>query len=88
MISFKLPNMNVSYYGIHVTMLFPFLAEYFEQICTGATVYSLESGEMNILLCGQGLWFGNRMDKSLINPYKCRSLVLHYVMTQLTLIES
>ena len=45
----------------------PFLAEYSEQIniqiCTGATAYSLESGEMIILLFGQGLWFGNKMKK-------------------------
>ena len=55
----------------------PFLAEYSEQIniqiCTGATAYTLETGEMVILLFGQGLWFGDRMDKSLINPYQCRS---------------
>ena len=55
----------------------PFLAEYKEQlsiqICTGATSYTLESGELVRLLFGQGLWFGNRMDKSLINPYQCRA---------------
>ena len=40
----------------------PFLTENFEQIniqiCTGATAYYLESGEIIILLFGQGLWFG------------------------------
>ena len=55
----------------------PFLAEYSEQmniqICTGATAHTLDSGEMVILLFGQGLWFGDRMDKSLINPYQCRA---------------
>ena len=55
----------------------PFLAEYKEQlsiqICTGATSYTLESGESVVLLFGQGLWFGNRMEKSLINPYQCRA---------------
>ena len=55
----------------------PFLAEYSEQqniqICTGATAYTMESGEVIILIFGQGLWFGNRMEKSLINPYQCRA---------------
>ena len=52
----------------------PFLAEYSEQIniqiCTGATAHTLESGKIIIFLFGQGVWFGNRMDKSLINPYQ------------------
>ena len=55
----------------------PFLAEYTEQedipICTGATAYTLLSGEVIILVFGQGLWFGNRMEKSLINPNQCRA---------------
>ena len=55
----------------------PFLTEYSEQmniqICTGATAHTLDSGEMVIFLFGQGLWFGDRMDKSLINPYQCRT---------------
>ena len=55
----------------------PFLAEYSEQlnipICTGATACTLDSGECVILVFGQGLWFGNRMDKTLLNPNQCRS---------------
>ena len=55
----------------------PFLAEYSEQcnirICTGATAYTLPSGEVIILQFGQGLWFGDRMEKSLINPNQCRA---------------
>ena len=55
----------------------PFLAEYSEhiniQICTCATAYSSESSEMIILLFGQRLWFENRMNKNLTNPYQCRS---------------
>ncbi len=55
----------------------PFLSEYKEQsnvrICTGATAYTKENGEVVILIFGQGLWFGNRMDRSLINPYQCRA---------------
>ncbi len=55
----------------------PFLSEYQEQeniqICTGATAYTKENGEVIILIFGQGLWFGNRMERSLINPYQCRA---------------
>ncbi len=55
----------------------PFLSEYPEQmdipICSAGTAYyQLESGEMVILMFGQGLlWFGNRMERSLINPNQC-----------------
>ena len=67
----------------------PFLAEYSEQIniqiCTGATAHTLESGEMIILLFGQGLWFGNRMDRSLI---RADPMGFYFVMTQLTPIVS
>ena len=45
----------------------PFLEDYSEQvnipICTGATFYTMESGEVRILIFGQGLWFDNRMEK-------------------------
>ena len=55
----------------------PFLAEYSEQvnipICTAATSYTLPTGEVILLIFGQGLWFGNRMKKSLINPNQCRA---------------
>ena len=55
----------------------PFLSEYSQQeniqICTGATAFTLDTGEVIILLFGQGLWFGNRMEKSLINPYQVRA---------------
>ena len=54
----------------------PFLLEYAEQInipiCTGVTTLTLYSGEVVILELGKGLWFGNRMEKSLINPNQCR----------------
>ena len=33
---------------------------------------TLDSGEVVILEFGQGLWFGNRMEKSLINPNQCQ----------------
>ena len=61
-ISFTLEECTVS----------PFLPEYVEQInvpiCTGVTDLTLDSGEVVILEFGQDLWFGNIMEKSLINP--------------------
>jgi hypothetical protein len=48
------------------------LAEYESQdgvqICSGATAYTSDEGETIILIFGQGLWFGDRMNKLLINP--------------------
>ena len=55
----------------------PFLSEYDTmddvKICSAATSYTASTGETIILIFGQGLWFGNRMQKSLINPNQCRS---------------
>ena len=52
--------------------MYPFFPEYAYQmnvpICTGVTDLTLDSVEVVILEFGQGLWFGNRMEKSLINP--------------------
>ena len=52
------------------------MVKYSEQInipiCIGATSYTMESGEVIILIFGQGFWFGNRMEKTLINPNQCR----------------
>ena len=49
-----------------------FLSEYAEQmnlpIFTGVNDLTLDSGEVVILEFGQGLWFVNRMEKSMINP--------------------
>ena len=46
----------------------PFLPEYVKQmnvpICTCVTSLTLDSGEVVILEFGQGLWFGNIMEKS------------------------
>ena len=54
----------------------PFLPEYAEHInvpiCTCVTAFTLDSWEVVILDFGKGLWFGNRMEKSLINPNQCR----------------
>jgi len=49
--------------------LSPFLPEYSEQldapIATGAMTVDLKNGSMMILIFGQGLWFRDKMDKSL-----------------------
>ena len=55
----------------------PFLSEYETmedvKVCSGATAYTGDDGETIVLIFGQGLWFGDRMDKSLINPNQCRA---------------
>ena len=55
----------------------PFLSEYTAvediRICSGATAYTTNDGETVVLIFGQGLWFGDRMDRSLINPNQCRA---------------
>ena len=33
----------------------------------------MELGEVIILIFGQSSWFGNRMEKALINPSQCRA---------------
>ena len=44
--------------------VYPFLSKY---------TWSSHTGQLYILLFGQGLWFGDRIDRLLINPNKCRS---------------
>ena len=55
---------------------FPFLPNYSKKIdapiITGATAVDLKNGLTVALIFGQGLWFGDRMDKSLINPNQYR----------------
>ena len=41
-------------------------------ICTGVTSLTIYSGELVILEFEQGLWFGNGMEKSMINPNQCQ----------------
>ena len=54
----------------------PLISEYIEQLniqlCTGVTALTLDSGEAIILDFGKGLWFGNRMEKYLINSNQFR----------------
>ena len=55
----------------------PFLSTYEAladvKICSAATAVALDTGETVVLIFGQGLWFGEKMDKSLINPNQCRA---------------
>ena len=41
-------------------------------IVTGATVVYLKNVSMVVLILGQGLWFGDTMEKILINPNQRR----------------
>jgi len=70
-------NFRVTSFTSEVCSVSPFLSEYDSvtdvPICTAATAVDLESGETVILEFGQGLWFGDRMEHSLINPNQCRS---------------
>ena len=55
----------------------PFIPEYPETndvfIFTGATDFDTKKIKTDLLVFGQGLWFWNRMRKSLINPNQCRA---------------
>ena len=70
-------NFRVISFTSEVCSVSPYLSEYDSlediPICTAATAVELESGETIILQFGQGLWFGDRMEHSLINPNQCRS---------------
>ena len=55
----------------------PFLSEYTTKdnvkICTAETACKIHTGQVYILVFGQGLLFGDRMDRSLIKHNQCRS---------------
>ena len=55
----------------------PFLFEYTTtdnvEICTAVTTWTSHTGKVYIIVFGKCLFFGYRMDSSLINPNKCRS---------------
>ena len=54
----------------------PFLSSYENtenvNMCTAATAYTNDHGRTYIMIFGQGLWFGEKMEKALINPNQCR----------------
>ena len=66
----------------------PYLSEYDSvediPICTAATAVDLDSGKTIILEFGQGLWFGDCLSHSLINPNQCRPYGISYAMIQQT----
>ena len=70
-------NFRPIYFTSEVCQVSPFLSEYEEQmdvpICTAVTALDMDDGETILLQFGQGLWFGERMDRSLINPNQCRA---------------
>ena len=73
------PKFRPIYFTQHECTVSPFLPKCLEQvniqICTGATAYTAENGEVLVLIFGQGLWFGDRMEWSLINPYCADNMV-------------
>ncbi len=70
-------NFRAISFTSEVCTVSPFLSEYDSlsdiPTCTAATAVDLDSGETIILEFGQDLWFGERMEHSLINPNQCRS---------------
>ena len=61
----------LSWYDL-MRSVYSFLSEYTTtdnvEICTAATAWTCHTGQVYILVFGQGLWFGDRMDRSLISP--------------------
>ena len=74
-------NFRVVSFTSRVCSVSPYLSDYDTihdiPICTASTAVDLDSGETIILEFGQGLWFGERMGHSLINPNQCRSFGIH-----------
>jgi len=70
-------NFRVISFTSEVCNVSPYLSDYDSitdiHICTAATAVDMDSGEAIILEFGQGLWFGDRLNHSLINPNQCRS---------------
>ena len=68
-------NFRVVSFTSEVCSVSPYLSDYDTihdiPICTASTAVDLDSGETIILEFG--LWFGERMEHSLINPNQCRS---------------
>ena len=70
-------NFRVISFTSEVCSVSPYLSEYDSindiPICTATTAVDLVTGETIILEFGQGLWFGDRMNHSLINPNQSRA---------------
>ena len=70
-------NFRPIYFTSQVCTVSPFLDSYESRldvpICTGITAVDLEDGSTVLLEAGQGLYFGDDMDRSLINPNQIRA---------------
>ena len=71
-------NFTPIYFTGHACHVQPFMDSYESienvQICSAATAYDdPDTGGTYILVFHQGLWFGPKLNHSLINPNQCRS---------------
>ena len=71
-------NFTPIYFTGHVCQVQPFIDSYKSidnvEICTAATAFDDDTtGLTYILVFNQGLWFGSKMQHSLINPNQCRA---------------
>ena len=71
-------NFRPLFFTSEVCTVSPFLENEYDaqnnvQICSAVTAVDLDSGETILLEAGQGLWFGDRMARSLINPNQLRA---------------
>jgi len=71
------PNFVPLYYMGKVYNVSSFLQDLPNQeaisICTGATAYDDNFGQTHILIVNMALWFGDRLEASLINPNQIRA---------------
>jgi len=71
------PNFVLIYFTGKVCNVSSFLQDLPNQeatpICTGTTAYEDSYGQMHIIVINEALWFGDRMEASLINPNQIRA---------------
>lgn len=70
-------NFTPIYFTGQTCNVSPFSSEYHAlenvQVCTAATAWDdPTTGQAHIIEVNQGLWFGNRMEHSLLSPNQCR----------------
>ena len=70
-------NFRPIHFTSQVCTVSPFLDSYDSRqdvpICTGVTAVNLDDGGTILLEAGQGLYFGNEIERSLINPNQLRA---------------
>ena len=78
-------NFRPIYFTSQVCSVSPFLDSYESKtdisICTAITAVDLDDGRTILLEAGQGLYFGEDMDRSLINPNQLGLLEWLYATT-------